>query len=235
MNQLSPKSTFLPYPDYRKSLSGNSLSLYGNITGAGTISTNAYNNYGGTRLYGDNSGFTGTFIFNGGNAAVQGGQEVALPVLAATLTTVVVFFPVTFLYGVSRYLFSALALARTGNIARAQALTEELEKAYPTDTVLKFYWLPTIHAAMELNRNNPLRALQHLEAATAYEMGCVLPGTQRPGLPCLCARVGIPAFAQWLCRRRGVPEVGGSPEHRVEPGNGIAGSPSDCSSVLHCG
>jgi multidrug efflux pump subunit AcrB len=40
-----------------------------------------------------------------------GGQEVALPVLAATLTTGVVFFPVTFLYGVSRFLFSALALA----------------------------------------------------------------------------------------------------------------------------
>ena len=44
-------------------------------------------------------------------AAEQGGREVALPVLAATLTTVVVFFPVTFLYGASRYLFSALALA----------------------------------------------------------------------------------------------------------------------------
>ena len=44
-------------------------------------------------------------------AAEKGGQEVALPVLAATLTTVVVFFPVTFLYGASRYLFSALALA----------------------------------------------------------------------------------------------------------------------------
>ena len=44
-------------------------------------------------------------------AAEVGGREVALPVLAATLTTVVVFFPVTFLYGVSRYLFSALALA----------------------------------------------------------------------------------------------------------------------------
>jgi multidrug efflux pump subunit AcrB len=43
-------------------------------------------------------------------AAERGGQEVALPVLAATLTTVIVFFPVTFLYGVSRYLFSALAL-----------------------------------------------------------------------------------------------------------------------------
>src|SRR5512135_2381015 len=44
-------------------------------------------------------------------AAEKGGQEVALPVLAATLTTAVVFFPVTLLYGVSRYLFSALALA----------------------------------------------------------------------------------------------------------------------------
>ncbi len=44
-------------------------------------------------------------------AAEKGGQEVALPVLAATLTTVVVFFPVTFLYGVSKFLFSALAVA----------------------------------------------------------------------------------------------------------------------------
>jgi multidrug efflux pump subunit AcrB len=44
-------------------------------------------------------------------AAEKGGQEVSLAVLAATLTTAVVFFPVTFLYGVGRYLFSALALA----------------------------------------------------------------------------------------------------------------------------
>ena len=44
-------------------------------------------------------------------AAERGGNEVALPVLAATLTTVVVFFPVTFLYGVSRFLFTALALS----------------------------------------------------------------------------------------------------------------------------
>jgi multidrug efflux pump subunit AcrB len=44
-------------------------------------------------------------------AAQGGGDEVSLAVLAATLTTVVVFFPVTFLYGVSKFLFSALALA----------------------------------------------------------------------------------------------------------------------------
>jgi multidrug efflux pump subunit AcrB len=44
-------------------------------------------------------------------AAEKGGQEVALPVLAATLTTIVVFFPVIFLYGVSKFLFTALASA----------------------------------------------------------------------------------------------------------------------------
>ena len=44
-------------------------------------------------------------------AAEKGGDEVAMAVLAATLTSSIVFFPVTFLYGVSRFLFSALALA----------------------------------------------------------------------------------------------------------------------------
>jgi multidrug efflux pump subunit AcrB len=44
-------------------------------------------------------------------AAETGGSEVALPVLASTLTTAVVFFPVTLLAGVSKFLFTAMALA----------------------------------------------------------------------------------------------------------------------------
>jgi HAE1 family hydrophobic/amphiphilic exporter-1 len=44
-------------------------------------------------------------------AAEKGGQEVSLAVLAATITTAIVFFPVVFLYGVSRFLFIALAMA----------------------------------------------------------------------------------------------------------------------------
>ncbi len=44
-------------------------------------------------------------------AAEKGGEEVSMAVLAATLTSSVVFFPVMFLYGVSKFLFSALALA----------------------------------------------------------------------------------------------------------------------------
>jgi multidrug efflux pump subunit AcrB len=44
-------------------------------------------------------------------AAEVGGAEVNLAVLAATLVDVVDFFPVVFLYGVGKFLFSALALA----------------------------------------------------------------------------------------------------------------------------
>ena len=44
-------------------------------------------------------------------AAERGGQEVQLAVLAATVSTSIVFFPVLMLYGVSKYLFTALALA----------------------------------------------------------------------------------------------------------------------------
>ncbi len=44
-------------------------------------------------------------------AAEIGGSEVTLAVLAATLVDVIDFFPVTFLYGVSKFLFTALALA----------------------------------------------------------------------------------------------------------------------------
>jgi len=43
-------------------------------------------------------------------ASERGAKEVALAVLAITFVTVVVFFPVTLLFGVSKYLFTALAL-----------------------------------------------------------------------------------------------------------------------------
>ena len=58
---------------------------------------------------------TSSVIFEEGEspeeAAEKGGREMGLPVLAATFTTAIVFFPVVFLYGVSRFLFTALAAA----------------------------------------------------------------------------------------------------------------------------
>ena len=68
-------------------------------------------------------------------------------------------------------LLAALTLARIGETAGAKAIVEELEKNYPSDTMLKVYWLPTIKAAMELNANNSTQAVMFLEAAAPYELG----------------------------------------------------------------
>jgi hypothetical protein len=66
---------------------------------------------------------------------------------------------------------AALTLARIGETPRAKALTEELEKSYPTFTMLKLYWLPTINATIELNKANSSQALVDLEAAAPHEQG----------------------------------------------------------------
>jgi eukaryotic-like serine/threonine-protein kinase len=68
-------------------------------------------------------------------------------------------------------MFAALTLARVGETARAKAFVEELERTYPSHTVLKVYWLPAINAALELNANNPTQATVLLEAAAPYELG----------------------------------------------------------------
>lgn len=51
--------------------------------------------------------------FGGLKAAIEGASEVAMPVLASTLSTLVVLFPIVFLTGISKILFSALALSVT--------------------------------------------------------------------------------------------------------------------------
>jgi tetratricopeptide (TPR) repeat protein len=68
-------------------------------------------------------------------------------------------------------LFAALALARIGETAGAKAMAEELEKNFPSNTIMKVYWLPTLKAAIELNGNNSTQAVILLEAAAPYELG----------------------------------------------------------------
>ena len=68
-------------------------------------------------------------------------------------------------------MLGALALARCGETARAKAMVDEVEKADPSNTALKLYWLPTLKAVIELNGNNSRRALESLEAAAPYELG----------------------------------------------------------------
>lgn len=66
-------------------------------------------------------------------------------------------------------ILAALALARTGDTARAEAMAKDLSKGYPLDTLVNRYWLPVIQASVELDRNNPAKAIQILEATSPYE------------------------------------------------------------------
>jgi eukaryotic-like serine/threonine-protein kinase len=66
--------------------------------------------------------------------------------------------------------WGAYALAQAGDISRAQALAEELGKIDPQPTMLKSYWLPTVKAAIEVDRRDPAQALVDLEATVPYEL-----------------------------------------------------------------
>jgi tetratricopeptide (TPR) repeat protein len=66
---------------------------------------------------------------------------------------------------------SALALARSGDATEAQRIIDRLNQRLPVATILQGYWLPTIRAAIALQRKNPQQALADLEPAKEYELG----------------------------------------------------------------
>ena len=65
---------------------------------------------------------------------------------------------------------SALVMARTGDLSRARVVIEQLDKLYPSDTMIQRYWLPTIRAELELQRGSPSKAVNILDAAAPLEL-----------------------------------------------------------------
>ncbi|MEX2307154.1 MAG: efflux RND transporter permease subunit [Pirellulales bacterium] len=63
-------------------------------------------------------------------AALDSGIEIAMPVLVATITTAVVFFPVIFLFGMGKYLFTPMALSVTIAIFASWFLSRTLASAF---------------------------------------------------------------------------------------------------------
>ena len=66
---------------------------------------------------------------------------------------------------------AALALARAGDAIRAQKLVDNLNREFPLNTMMQNYWLPSIRAAVELEKNEPAKAIELLKAALPYELG----------------------------------------------------------------
>ncbi len=66
---------------------------------------------------------------------------------------------------------AALALARAGDTAEAERLAKELDTAFPLDTLVQRYRLPSIRAAVALQRGNPEQAIEWLRVTSGIELG----------------------------------------------------------------
>jgi len=98
---------------------------------------------------------------------------------------------------------AALAMAEIGQATYAREIVAKLEKAYPSDTILTHYWLPTIEAAIQIRQGNARGAVVTLEPSEEYELGSVfqrqgpLYPTYMRGLAYLSLRDGPKAAAEF--------------------------------------
>ena len=67
-------------------------------------------------------------------------------------------------------LFIALTSAESGDVERAEKIVESINQQAPQDTLVQFYYLPAIRAAIELQRRNPAAAIEVLRPAEQYEL-----------------------------------------------------------------
>jgi serine/threonine protein kinase/tetratricopeptide (TPR) repeat protein len=74
-------------------------------------------------------------------------------------------------------ILAALAFVRAGDPDRAQKMADDLQQQNPLNTRIISYWLPSIRAAIELDRKNPTHAIELLETALPYELGAPPPQT----------------------------------------------------------
>ena len=64
---------------------------------------------------------------------------------------------------------SAVALVQIGSAIEAEALCRELDKHWPEGTIVQKYWLPAIHADIDLRRARPSKAIDDLGVETPLE------------------------------------------------------------------
>lgn len=66
---------------------------------------------------------------------------------------------------------AGFALALSGETVRAEALADKLNKEYPEDTQVQATYVPTLRALVALDKNDPRKAIDLLEANRPYEFG----------------------------------------------------------------
>jgi tetratricopeptide (TPR) repeat protein len=67
--------------------------------------------------------------------------------------------------------FFGLALALVGDVTQATSIDERLNQERPQGTMIQNSWLPSIRAALDLQKNNPSNAIETLKRSARYETG----------------------------------------------------------------
>jgi len=70
---------------------------------------------------------------------------------------------------------AALALACSGELVRARAMADSLQKEHPLNIMLNRYWLPTIRAYIEIHSGRHAQAVSLLQDAAVYDLAFPLP------------------------------------------------------------
>ena len=65
---------------------------------------------------------------------------------------------------------AAFALARAGDLRRAQMLADDLSGRFPEDTSVKFTYMPVLRALSALGRGKPAAAVEDLQTLLPYEL-----------------------------------------------------------------
>ena len=65
---------------------------------------------------------------------------------------------------------AAYALARAGDVARAESIVAELARDNPSNTMVNSFDLPVIRATLEIGRNNPAKAVEFLQPVIPFDL-----------------------------------------------------------------
>jgi len=72
---------------------------------------------------------------------------------------------------------AALALARSSEDSRVRVLVNDLSQRFPTDTLTRYVYVPTLRAELQLKRGEIERAIEELQSPSAYELAQPTPAS----------------------------------------------------------
>jgi eukaryotic-like serine/threonine-protein kinase len=96
---------------------------------------------------------------------------------------------------------AAFAMAMSGESQQSQALAEDLQNRFPSDSLVKFSYMPTLRALIALNRQNGSKAIEELQVTGPYDMGW--PGSNSVGFVGALYPVYVRGEA-YLSEKRGI-------------------------------